>query len=68
MICEKCDVGMELAETIQLNFTSPNFAQAGHFRVPKEFRNVEKYVCPKCGDVKYAPEVNEEAEEAAPQA
>ena len=57
MIWERCEVEMNLAETIQLNFTSPNFAQLGHFRVPKEERSVEKYVCPECGAVQYAPEV-----------
>jgi len=60
MICEKCDVGMELAETIQLNFTSPRFAELGFFNVPKQTRNAEMYICPECGNVQFGAEPTEE--------
>ncbi|SEL48030.1 hypothetical protein SAMN02910353_02705 [Ruminococcus sp. YRD2003] len=62
MICDKCEVEMNLAETIKLNFTSPNFAELGFFRVPKQYRNVEKYICPLCGKTGYAPEMPQDDE------
>ena len=59
MICEKCGAEMALEKQIQLNFTSPRFAELGHFRVPQELRNAEMYVCP-CGNIQYGAEKQEE--------
>ncbi len=53
---------MALERTIPMNFTSPRFAELGHFRVPQEVRIAEMYVC-SCGNVQYAPEKKEEPEE-----
>jgi len=63
MICEKCGAEMTLQKQIQLNFTSPRFAELGHFKVRDELRNADIYVCPGCGEVRYAPEMPDEPEE-----
>ena len=54
---------MALQKQIQLNFTSSRFAELGHFKVRDELRNADIYVCPGCGEVRYAPEMPDEPEE-----
>ena len=53
---------MTLEKKIPLNFTSQRFTEKGFFKVPKQYRNAEMFVCGECKNIQFGAEMPEKEE------